>query len=202
MVWVGEVFSPRAPTAGRPKPNPPKARYRAGPMGLEDLGARLRRQAAQVGMDRAEQWVALTDGSDGLDEFMDVNFPRAERILDFYHAAEHLGDLAKAYLGGDAAAAAEPSGDWSHRMKHEGGRRGPGDARGIGPDGPPGRREGGAPPGDRLRAEERPSDGLPPVPGGGLADRLGAHRAGVQDGGEPAIEAKRHAWPAPHFMVQ
>ena len=30
---------------------------------------------------------------------MDVNFPRAVRILDFYHAAEHLGDLAKAYLG-------------------------------------------------------------------------------------------------------
>jgi hypothetical protein len=122
MVWVGKVFSPRAePTAGPPKPHPPKARYQAGLMGLEELGARLRRQAAQVGMDRAEQWVALTDGGNGLDEFMDVNFPRAERILDFFHAAEHLGDLAKAYLGGDAAAAEELSGDWSHQMKHEGG---------------------------------------------------------------------------------
>ncbi len=67
----------------------------------------MRRQAAQVGMDRAEQWVALTDGGNGLDDFMDVFFPLAVRILDFYHAAEHLGDLAKACCGHDAAAAAE-----------------------------------------------------------------------------------------------
>ena len=28
-------------------------------------------------MDRAEKWVALTDGGNGLYEFMEVNFPRA-----------------------------------------------------------------------------------------------------------------------------
>lgn len=122
MVWVGKVFNPRVPpTEAVPKPHAPKARYQAGLMGLDDLGARLRRQAAQVGLDRAEQWVALTDGGAGLDDFMDVFFPRAVRILDFYHAAEHLGDLAKAYSGGDATAAEELAETWSHQMKHEGG---------------------------------------------------------------------------------
>lgn len=90
-------------------------------MDLDELGARLRRQAAQVGMDRTDQWVALTDGGNGLDEFMDVFFPRAVRILDFYHAAEHLGNLAKAYSDGDATAAEDLRAQWSHQMKHEGG---------------------------------------------------------------------------------
>jgi hypothetical protein len=122
MVWVGKVFNPRCePTAVCPKPRPPSARYQAGLMGLDELGARLRRQAAQVGMDRAEQWVALTDGGNGLDDFMEVNFPRAARILDFYHAAEHLGDLAKAYVGGDASTAEALTERWSHQLKHEGG---------------------------------------------------------------------------------
>ena len=45
----------------------------------------------------------------------------AVRVLDFYHAAEHLGDLAKAYSGGDAQAAGALTERWSHRLKHEGG---------------------------------------------------------------------------------
>lgn len=122
MAWVGKIFNPRArPSETAPKPRPPKARCQAGLTGLEEMGERLRRQAAQVGMDRAEQWVALTDGGAGLDEFMDVNFPRATRILDFYHAAEHLAELAQAHAGGDADAAAALSDQWSHQMKHEGG---------------------------------------------------------------------------------
>ena len=122
MAWVGKVFNPRPERAAAAlKPHPPLARYQAGLMSLEELGARLRRQAAQVGMDRTEQWVALTDGGNGLDDFMDKNFPRATRILDFYHAAEHLGDLAKAYIGGDASTAKALTEQWSHQMKHEGG---------------------------------------------------------------------------------
>jgi len=50
-----------------------------------------------------------------------VNFPRAVRILDFSHAAEHLGDLAKAYCGRDTAAAEGLTDQWSPQMKHEGG---------------------------------------------------------------------------------
>jgi hypothetical protein len=121
MVWVGKVYNPRVePTKALSRPHPGAARYQAGLMSLDELGVRMRRQAAQVGMDRAEQWVALTDGGAGLDGFMDVFFPRAVRVLDFYHAAEHLGDLAKAYCG-DPTAAEELTEQWSQRMKHEGG---------------------------------------------------------------------------------
>ncbi|WP_152053211.1 hypothetical protein [Tautonia marina] len=81
----------------------------------------MRRQAAQIGMDQAEQWVALTDGGAVLDTLMDVFFPCGVRMLDFDHAAEHLGNLAKAYCGVDAPAAADLTDRWSHRMKHEAG---------------------------------------------------------------------------------
>jgi hypothetical protein len=122
MAWVGKVFNPRpVPAEASPRPHPPTARYQAGLMDLDELGPRMRRQAAQVGMDRAARWVALTDGGNGLDDFMEVNFPRAVRVLDFYHAAEHLGDFAKAYCGGEAAAAERLTEEWCHRMRHEGG---------------------------------------------------------------------------------
>jgi hypothetical protein len=123
MAWVGKVFNPRPePSETWPKPFASSARYQAGLMGLNELGARMRAQAAQVGMDRAEQWVALTDGGNGLDDFMEVNFPRAVRILDFYHAAEHLSDFAKVYCGSDLATAKELSNQWCHELKHQGGR--------------------------------------------------------------------------------
>lgn len=122
MVWVGKVFNPRAAaTESDPKPHPPSARYQAG-MSLGELGEPLRRQAAQVGMDRAEQWVALSDCGGGVDDFLRVNFPRAVRIADFFHVAGHLSDLAKAWSPGDPEAAKELSDRWCHELKHKGGR--------------------------------------------------------------------------------
>jgi len=71
-------------------------------------------------MDAAARWIGLSDGGNGLDDFFRVHFPRAELILDFYHAAGHLADLARAW-GGDAAAVAPRLDGWCHTMKHEGG---------------------------------------------------------------------------------
>jgi hypothetical protein len=126
MAYVGKVFAPRpepgdAGAAGRRPAAIERSRYLAGFYALDELGAQLRRQAAQVGMDRAEQWVALTDGGSGLEDFMRVHFPRAVRILDFYHAADHLSDLAKALHGGATEAAEAQTEGWAHQMKHEGG---------------------------------------------------------------------------------
>ena len=123
MVWVGKVFNPRvAATEAFPKPHLPSARYQAGMMSLDELGGPLRRQAAQVGMDRVEQWVALSDCGSGVDDFLRVNFPRAVRIADFFHVAEHLSDLAKAWSPGDPEATQELADRWCHQLKHEGGR--------------------------------------------------------------------------------
>jgi hypothetical protein len=99
-----------------------QARYLASLEPLAALGEALRRQGAQVGMDRAERWVAVSDGGSGLEDFLRTTFPRVEAvILDFYHAAEHLGKLAKAWHSGDEAAAEALRATWCHQLKHEGG---------------------------------------------------------------------------------
>lgn len=121
MVYVGMIFNPQ------PRDPDEKAlakpcdgvRYLAGLYTLEELGLQMRRQGAHVGMDAAEQWIALTDGGNGLEDFMDVHFPRAVKILDFQHAVGYLADLAKLVKPG-------PPGEemltaWCHTMKHQGG---------------------------------------------------------------------------------
>ena len=116
MAYVGMIFNPR-PARG---PGATQARYLAGLYDLDALGAQLRRQGAQVGMDQADRWVAVTDGGAGLEEFIRVHFPRAEVVLDFYHAAEHLNDLAKAWYQNEAEAQ-EQAASWCHTLKHQGG---------------------------------------------------------------------------------
>jgi hypothetical protein len=127
MATVAMVYNPvpeareRRARADGPTPRF-AARYLAGLGGAESLGEPLRRQAAQVGMDRAERWIALSDGGAGLEGWLRVNFGRLDAvILDFYHAAEYLGDLARALHPGDEAARASWLGAWCGRLKHEGG---------------------------------------------------------------------------------
>jgi hypothetical protein len=122
MVYVGMIFNSAEFDLETPHDALPieQARYLAGLTDLETLGAQLRRQAGQVGMDRADQWIGLSDGGQGLETFFEVNFPRATLVLDFYHAAGHLGDLAKAWSD-DAVTAASLLEDWRHQMKAEGG---------------------------------------------------------------------------------
>lgn len=127
MATVAMVYNPvpdsrrrwAKPTGERPRW---EARYVAALEGPAALAEPLRRQAAQVGMDRAQRWIALSDGGAGLEDWLRVNFGRVEVvILDFYHASEHLGELAKAWLGVGTAAAEAQHATWAHRLKHEGG---------------------------------------------------------------------------------
>jgi hypothetical protein len=103
-------------------PPPWQARYLAAVRPWAELGAAPRRQGAQVGMGRAERWLALCDGANGPDDFLEKNFPRVEAvILGSWHAAEYLGKLAKALRPDDEAAAQAWRGPWCRRLKHEGG---------------------------------------------------------------------------------
>jgi hypothetical protein len=97
MPYVAMVFNPlpeQSDGPARPRPSGvaarQQARYLAGLYDLNQLGSVLRKQAAQVGMERAGRWIALTDGGSGLEEFVRANFGRPELvvILDFWHAAE------------------------------------------------------------------------------------------------------------------
>src|SRR6185437_368603 len=121
MATVAMAYNP-VPEArdrrARPDGPPPRfqARYVAGLGGAASLGEPLRRQAAQVGMDRADRWIALTAGGSGLEDWVRANFGRVEAvILDFYHAAEYLGGLARALYPGDEKAREGWLDDWCRR---------------------------------------------------------------------------------------
>lgn len=123
MVYVGMVYNPqpRRPDEDALAKPCDGARYLAGLYTLEELGEQLRRQAAHVGMHEAEQWIALSDGGNGLEAFFDVYFPNAVKILDFHHATGHLTELAKLLRPGNAANSLLAA--WCHTLKHAGGKR-------------------------------------------------------------------------------
>jgi hypothetical protein len=99
-----------------------QARYVASLERMVVVGAALRQQSVAVGMEQAERWIALSDGGKGLEECVRTHFPRVEVvILDFYHAAEYLSDLAKAWYGADADAGEALGQRWCHQLKHQGG---------------------------------------------------------------------------------
>ena len=71
-------------------------------------------------MDHAQRWIALSDGGNGLEEFFDVFFPLAVKILDFPHATGHLTLLSKLLRPG--VAGEKLLADWCHTLKHAGGQ--------------------------------------------------------------------------------
>jgi hypothetical protein len=115
-----EALPGAVPAAPRPRM---QARYLAGLHSLEELGLVLRKQAAQVGMEQAEMWGALSDGGSGLEDFFTDNFGRPDLvvILDFWHAASYLEKLAKALFPKDEERATAQAQGWCHTMKHQGG---------------------------------------------------------------------------------
>jgi hypothetical protein len=87
----------------------------------EEFGRQLRREAAKVALDKADQKFSVTDGAEWLRRQMRSRLPMLdELILDFYHFAEHVAGTSAACwgLGGQESQA------WTskvlHRAKHEG----------------------------------------------------------------------------------
>ncbi len=121
MAYVGMVYNVRSEHDPRRK-NPHEVRYLAGFYDLDELGSQLRRQAAQVGWDDAEQQIAISDGGVGLEEFFRRNFPLAVCILDFWHAKEHLVELSQSLWPDDETTRTKWLDHECHRLKHQGGR--------------------------------------------------------------------------------
>jgi hypothetical protein len=126
MAYVAGVYNPTPPVwllpAGKAAP-PLQVRYLSGLYPLAEMGPLLRQQAAHVGLELAEVWIALTDGGNGLEEFCQQNFNRADLvvILDFYHAAAYLAELARALHPQEAKRAHEQAEQWCRLLKSEGG---------------------------------------------------------------------------------
>jgi len=123
MAYVGMVCNP-VPEWPWPdeKPGPMRARYLSGLYPLEDFAPLLRAPAGAVGMDRADRWIGLAGGGNGLEDRLTENLPRVEVvILDFYHPAEKLTGLARRLHPEDEARAEEQARQWRGLLKDEGG---------------------------------------------------------------------------------
>lgn len=65
----------------------------------EAIGDKLYALAFRRGVERCNDVVVLGDGGRWIWKQAKDNFPKATQILDFYHAAEHLSEVAKAWYG-------------------------------------------------------------------------------------------------------
>jgi hypothetical protein len=76
-------------------------------------------ETARRGTRRAGVVCAVADGAPWIQRVWDWHCPKAVRILDFPHAAEHLSSAAHAVLGTGTAAASEWLGQQLHDLKHD-----------------------------------------------------------------------------------
>lgn len=125
MAIVGMIYNAPPPPEwldpGQRRPDM-QARYLSGLYPLEEMGPLLRRQAAQVGMSEADCWIGLSDAGSGLEDRIEENFPLVEVvILDFYHPAKRLMELAGLLYPGYERCAEEQGRAWCSLMKAEGG---------------------------------------------------------------------------------
>lgn len=91
---------------------------------LDRIAAQMREASKKLGLGKAGEVIAITDGGNGLREALRRNFwDDLTCILDYYHAAEHLCDYAKALHEGDAAGAGAWSGEAKGILYERGARR-------------------------------------------------------------------------------
>jgi hypothetical protein len=70
----------------------------------EAFGKMARVEAERRGMRNAGETIALGDGGNWIDPLLEREFPGCQRIVDWYHAAEHLYECARAVHGTDQPA--------------------------------------------------------------------------------------------------
>jgi hypothetical protein len=120
MAAVALVYNPQSDHDDRPRP-PHQVRFLSGFYELDEIGRALRREAEAVGIMDADVQLAFSDGGSGLERTLTTFFPRAICILDFWHAKEHLVELAKAVWPDDEECRQGWLNEQCHRLKHQGG---------------------------------------------------------------------------------
>ena len=120
MAYVAMVYNANSEYDST-RPLPRQVRYLSGFYDFQTLGHQLHREALEVGWTTAEQQIAISDGGNGLEDFFHTYFPKAECILDFWHAKEYLVELGKALYPSDEPTRRTWTDNACHRLKHEGG---------------------------------------------------------------------------------
>jgi hypothetical protein len=86
---------PGDPTQDKP-PQPLVTTYLATMNASDDFGVLARLEAERRGIRQARQVIVLGDGAAWIDTLHQRHFHRHQRIVDWYHAAQHLLEVAKA----------------------------------------------------------------------------------------------------------
>jgi hypothetical protein len=76
------------------------------------FGKMVRTEAERRGLRQAAMVIALGDGGNWIDPLLELRFRCMVRIIDWYHAVEHLHESAKAALGKEGPAAAAAAEQW------------------------------------------------------------------------------------------
>ena len=79
----------------------------------KEFGPLARVEAERRGLRQAEQVIALGDGGNWIDPLLNALFHVLARIIDWFHASEHLWDCAKSVHGAGTAQAAQ----WAERLE-------------------------------------------------------------------------------------
>lgn len=114
---LGCVFTQTTTDAeGNPVRDPDSTSY-VGTMGdCRESGEQLRAEALRRGLALAQIVIFLGDGAAWIWENARLFFPTAIQILDFYHAVEHLGVLARALFGDGEFGTAQQKA-WASELK-------------------------------------------------------------------------------------
>ena len=102
---------------GKPVRDPDSTSYVGTYKGCRQIAVLLHQEARRRGLGRAKQVVFIGDGAAWVWENCRLTFPEAIEILDFYHASEHVGQLASAFHDDDPEQAALCRTRWCHDMK-------------------------------------------------------------------------------------
>jgi hypothetical protein len=80
---------------------------------VKEFGPLARVEAERRGLRQAQEVIALGDGGNWIDPLLTAFFHVLARIIDWFHAVEHLWDCAKAVYGSGTAEAAQ----WAEQLE-------------------------------------------------------------------------------------
>jgi hypothetical protein len=84
---------------GGSEPEPQGIAYSARVEDCEATGRRMAEEARRRGADQARRLVVIGDGADWIWNQAEEHFPQAIEVVDWYHAVEHLWDVANTLFG-------------------------------------------------------------------------------------------------------
>jgi len=96
-VKTGAVYEARRGEAGVDRSG--AKRYGSAQERAEQFTARLYVEALQAGVHRAAEVIVIGDGAEWIWNYAAVHYPGATEIVDYWHACQHIHDLAKVQYG-------------------------------------------------------------------------------------------------------